>query len=102
MDLLAKEGNFVLPVAASASQAWQGDSTVQPSGWPNEAGTLVWWRHALRAGLELLIAYVVVHVLTLAVMNAMFWFGPWANPPGVNEGYVVLMVVATVLCGWRA
>lgn len=36
------------------------------------------------------------------VMNTMFYFGPWADPPWIDEGHRTLMSIAAVLCLWRA
>lgn len=63
---------------------------------------MAWVKHAARLAVELAVAWVVVTALAFAVMVTMFWFGPWANPPGIDEGHAVAMMVITALCLWRA
>lgn len=63
---------------------------------------MMWWRQAVRFVVELGIAYAIATALAFAVMLPMFWFGPWADPPGVDEGHVIAMVVVTIVCLGRA
>lgn len=59
-------------------------------------------KHVARLAIELLVGWVLIWALTIAVGNAMFYFGPWADPPGVEEGHQVLMVLLPIVCGYRA
>lgn len=61
-----------------------------------------WKRHIVRLVIEFAIAWICVWIITFAVMNTMFYFGPWADPPWIDEGHRTLMSIAAVLCLWRA
>lgn len=57
--------------------------------------------HVVRAALDLVVGYLLVVVITFAVMNTMFYFGPWADPPGIDELYWTLSVLLPIVCGYR-
>lgn len=59
-------------------------------------------RHVVRLAIELLAGWLLVWVISFAVMNTMFYFGPWADPPGVNELHQALMALFPLVCLWRA
>jgi len=50
----------------------------------------------VRFFLELAVGVVVAAITTAVVMVTMFYFGPWADPPGVNELWWLLAASAIV------
>ena len=40
-------------------------------------------------------------IVTAAVMGMMFYFGPWADPPGMDELWWLLTTAAVMLASWR-
>ena len=40
-------------------------------------------------------------IVTAAVMGMMFYFGPWADPPGMDELWWLLTTAAVILASWR-
>lgn len=55
----------------------------------------------LRFVAEVVLGLVLAVVITFTVMGVMFMNGPWADPPGVNELFVVLLVGAIAIPAWR-
>ena len=51
--------------------------------------------------LELLIGVAVAAIVTAAVMVTMFYFGPWADPPGMDELWWLLATAAVLLASGR-
>lgn len=51
--------------------------------------------------LELLTGLSVAAIVTAAVMVTMFYLGPWADPPGMDELWWLLAAVAVLLASWR-
>lgn len=58
--------------------------------------------HALRFGAELLAGLALAWVITFATMATLFYFGPWANPPGMDALNQTLLILFPALCLWRA
>ena len=50
---------------------------------------------------ELVIGVVVAAIITAVVMVTMFYFGPWADPPLINELWWLLAATAIVFASWR-
>ena len=40
-------------------------------------------------------------IVTAAVMGMMFYFGPWADPPGMDELWWLLATAAVLLASGR-
>lgn len=55
----------------------------------------------VRFVLELIVGFVVAAIITAVVMVTMFYFGPWADPPGITELWWLLAATAVVLASWR-
>ena len=51
--------------------------------------------------LELIIGVAVAAIVTAAVMVTMFYYGPWADPPGMDELWWLLSTAAALLASWR-
>ena len=51
--------------------------------------------------LELIIGVAVAAIVTAAVMVTMFYLGPWADPPGMDELWWLLSTAAALLASWR-
>ena len=51
--------------------------------------------------LELLTGLSVAAIDTAAVMVTMFYLGPWADPPGMDELWWLLAAAAVLLASWR-
>ena len=51
--------------------------------------------------LELIVGLVIAAIITAVVMVTMFYFGPWADPPGIDELWWLLTATAIVLASWR-
>ena len=43
----------------------------------------------------------VAAIVTAAVMVTMFYLGPWADPPGMDELWWLLAAAAVLLASWR-
>lgn len=50
---------------------------------------------------ELVIGVVAAAIITAVVMVTMFYFGPWADPPGIDELWWLLAATAIVFASWR-
>lgn len=63
-----------------------------------------WWvaRQVVRLAVELAAALLVALALTSAVMVTMFYFGPWADPPGIGELGAIISGLVVVVAIWRA
>ena len=55
----------------------------------------------MRFILELIVGVALAAIVTAAVMVTMFYFGPWADPPGMDELWRLLTTAAIVLASWR-
>ena len=70
---------------------------------------IAWWaRPAVEGGqvvvrfsLELIVGVALAAIVTAAVMVTMFYFGPWADPPGMDELWWLLSTAAVMLASWR-
>ena len=51
--------------------------------------------------LELIIGVAVASIVTAAVMVTMFYYGPWADPPGMDKLWWLLSTAAALLASWR-
>ncbi|WP_232548909.1 hypothetical protein [Propioniciclava soli] len=51
---------------------------------------------------EVVVGLAVALGLTVLVMLALFRFGPWADPPGMDALHAVLSAVAIAAASWRA
>ena len=56
----------------------------------------------VRFSLELIVGVALAAIVTAAVMVTMFYFGPWADPPGMDELWWLLTTAAVMLasCRW--
>mgnify|MGYP002682917739 CR=1 FL=1 len=48
-----------------------------------------------------IIGVAVAAIVTAAVMVTMFYLGPWADPPGMDELWWPLSTAAALLASWR-
>ena len=81
-------------MTASALPRWTSGSVVRaPAG---EGGPGV-----VRFILELIVGVALAAIVTAAVMVTMFYLGPWADPPGMDELWWLLTTAAIVLASWR-
>lgn len=55
----------------------------------------------VRFTLELLTGLAVAAIVTAIVMVTMFYLGPWADPPGMDELWWLLAAAAVLLASWR-
>lgn len=51
--------------------------------------------------LELIVGVALAAIVTAAVMVTMFYFGPWADPPGIDQLWWLLTTAAVMLASWR-
>ena len=51
--------------------------------------------------LELIIGVSVAAIVTAAVMVTMFYLGPWADQPGMDDLWWLLATAAVLLASWR-
>ena len=50
---------------------------------------------------EVTLGLVAATLITVAVAAAMFAWGPWADPPGVDALFFVLSALALAFPAWR-
>lgn len=50
---------------------------------------------------KILIGLALAFIVGLGINLAMFFFGPWADPPGLIESWVILGVIAVILPTWH-
>ena len=55
----------------------------------------------VRFTLELLTGLAVAAIVTSIVMVTMFYLGPWADPPGMDELWWLLATAAVLLASGR-
>lgn len=93
--------------AAARADVWTKSQRLRPrwaSGGPLDSvgrGRMSGEVSVVRFILELVIGVVVAAIITAVVMVTMFYFGPWADPPGINELWWLLAATAIVLASWR-
>ena len=54
----------------------------------------------MRFIVELIVGVALAAIVTAIVMVTMFYFGPWADPPGMDELWLLTTAAAT-LASWR-
>jgi hypothetical protein len=50
---------------------------------------------------ELMVGVALAAIVTSVAMVTMFYFGPWADPPGITELWWLLAATAGVVVSWR-
>ena len=55
----------------------------------------------MRFIVELIVGVALAAIVTAAIMVTMFYFGPWADPPGMDELWWLLTTAAVILASWR-
>lgn len=59
-------------------------------------------REISRICFGVILALLSAFILSIIINLTMFWFGPWADPPGFELSVVVFSILGLAFVAWRA